>query len=297
MKRSIAVCLAITVVLCAVVWAPGIEALGSSQNPQSGPTGLEATVPSPPPSVAATIGVPGNGQVFTSTPITVSGLCQTGLLVKTFSNNVFTGSTVCNSGSYTLKVDLFSGQNDLVARVYDSLDQQGPDSNVVSVTFNDAQFVAFGPRITLTSNYARRGANPGSVLSWPFTLSGGTGPYALSVDWGDGSGVQLKSFAFPGVVTMDHTYTQSGVYTVLVKATDADNVSAYLQVVGVANGKISGLVNGNSSTTTAPGINRLGFPWPFLLLIIPLLLVAFWLGRRHELYAIRHAIEEGREQS
>jgi len=27
------------------------------------------------------------------------------------------------------------------------------------------------------------------------------------------------------------------------------------------------------------------------------LLVAFWLGRRHELYAIRHAIEEGREQS
>src|SRR6185437_5156652 len=166
-----------------------------------------------------------------------------------------------------------------------------PDSNVVTVTFNDAQFAAFGSRVTLTSSYARRGANPGSVLSWPFTLSGGTGPYALSVDWGDGSGVQLKSVAFPGVVTMDHTYTQAGVYTIVVKATDANNTSAYLQVVGVANGKISGSVGGSTSTTPTPSTNGLGIPWPFLLLVIPLLLSAFWLGRRHELYAIRHAIE------
>jgi hypothetical protein len=297
MRRFLATQLITFLLVFGLLPAPAASALGSSQNPQSGSVGLEATVPSPPPSVAATIGVPSNGQVFTSTPITVSGLCQTGLLVKIFSNNVFTGSAVCTAGSYALKVDLFSGQNDLVARVYDSLDQQGPDSNVVSVTFNDAQFAAFGPRVALTSSYARRGANPGSVLSWPFTLSGGTGPYALSVDWGDGSGVQLKSVAFPGIVTTEHTYAQAGVYTIVVKATDANNASAYLQVVGVANGKVSGSVSSSSSTTTTPNTNSPDFPWQFALIVIPLLFASFWLGRRHELYAIRHAIEASREQS
>lgn len=298
MKRPIAMYMTAAVVLIALAWVPAAEALGSSQNPQSGSVGLEATVPSPPPSVAATIGVPGNGQVFTSTPITVSGLCQTGLLVKLFSNNVFTGSAMCTGGSYALKVDLFSGQNDLLARVYDALDQQGPDSNVVTVTFNDAQFAAFGSHVALTSNYARRGADPGTALSWPFTLSGGTGPYAMSVDWGDSSGAELKSIAFPGVFDMEHTYAQAGVYTIVAKVTDAHGTSAYLQVVGVANGKISGSVGASANPSTAPsGSSGFGIPWPVALLVVPLLLVAFWLGRRHELYAIRHAIEASREQS
>ena len=41
------------------------------------------------------------------------------------------------NGSYEVAIDLFSSKNDLVARHYDDLDQGGPDSNLVSVTFND----------------------------------------------------------------------------------------------------------------------------------------------------------------
>ena len=68
-------------------------------------------------------------------PVTVTGLCPDGLLVKLFKNNVFAGSVDCTKGSYSLKIDLFTGQNDLVARVYDSLDQPGPDSSIVRVRF------------------------------------------------------------------------------------------------------------------------------------------------------------------
>lgn len=267
-----------------------LPSVSAVQNPQSGSIGLEGTVPSAPPTEAATIAVPSNGQVFTSTPITVSGLCKTGLLVKVFSNNVFVGSANCTNGSYSLKVDLFSGTNALVARVFDNLDQQGPDSNTVTVTFNDGQFAQFGSRVTLTSNYARLGVDPGVTLSWPIVISGGTGPYALSVDWGDGSSASLQSISFPGVVNVTHVYAQAGIFTVVAKASDANGTSAYLQLVGVANGKISGGLS-NGSTSGSPTTRIL---WEPLVAVLPLLLVTFWLGQRYELYSIRRNLEASR---
>ena len=295
MKTRNAILASILVLLaCALLVVSGANALGSQQNPQSGSVGLEGTVPGNPPTQAATIAVPSNGQVFTSIPITVSGLCKTDLLVKIFSNNVFVGSVTCVNGSYSLKVDLFSGRNDLVARVYDTLDQAGPDSNVVTVTFNDAQFAQFGTHVTLTSSYARLGVNPGSVLTWPLILAGGRPPYAMSIDWGDGNGLDLKSVTFPGVININHTYTQSGIYNIVVKATDANNTSAYLQLVGVANGKIAGGLSTTNGSATV--ITKTIILWQFMLIALPLLLAAFWLGRRHELFAIRKSIEASRDQ-
>jgi hypothetical protein len=292
-KRMAAVLLFVVVCSVMCVASTPVSALGSSQNPQSGTLGLEATVPGAPPTQAATIAVPTNGQVFTSVPITVSGLCKSGLLVKVFSNNVFIGAAQCSGGSYSLKVDLFSGRNDLVARVYDALDQAGPDSNTVSVTFNDAQFAQFGSHVVLSSTYARRGADPGTALTWPFILSGGTGPYALSFDWGDGTAADLQSVSFPGVINAKHVYNQAGVFTIVAKATDANGTSAYLEVVGVANGKINGglSASGNNNSPGQPTIL-----WQPMLAAIPLLLVAFWLGGRHQLYTIRRSIEAGRSE-
>lgn len=287
--------LGITVVLIALCVVVSVGGSASAVvNPQNSSLGLEATVPGAAPTQAASIGTPSNGQVFSSIPITVAGLCKTGLLIKVFSNNVFVGSATCTSGSYSMKIDLFSGRNDLVARVYDALDQQGPDSNVVSVTFNDAQFIQFGSHVSVTSNYARLGADPGSVLSWPIIVSGGRSPYALSVDWGDGNGNDLRTLSFAGEQSITHTYTQAGVYTIVIKASDANGTSAYLQLVGVGNGKISGALNSSGQGTT---VTKNVVLWQPLLVALPLLLLTFWLGQRYELYAIRRSIEASREQS
>jgi hypothetical protein len=271
---------------------PAVSA-DTSQNPQSGSIGLQGTISTTPPTKAATIITPSNGATFTTTPITVSGLCTTGLLVKIFDNNVFVGSTLCSNGSYSLQVDLFSGQNDLVARIYDSLDQAGPDSNTVSVIFNDAQFAQFGTRVTLTSPYARRGANPGDELDWPLILSGGVGPYALSTDWGDGSSPTLQSEAFAGNITIKHTYTSAGVYKVTVRASDKNGTAAYLQLVAVADGQITQSTSGKGSNTLQ--LKTVILWWPALLLL-PLIVITFWLGRRHELYTLRKQLEGARKQ-
>src|SRR5579884_2609064 len=215
---------------------------------KSGAIGIQGIIPSPPPSQGATIAVPANGTIYTNIPITVSGLCPTGLLVKIFANNVFVGSTTCVNGSYSVQVDLFSGQNDLVARVYDALDQPGPDSNTVSVTFQNAQFLQYGSHVYLSSAYAERGAPPNTELDWPILISGGTAPYALSVDWGDGSAPDLISEASAGTVDISHTYKQAGIYTVVIKATDKNGGEAFLQVVGQATGAIQSNSKGKGSS-------------------------------------------------
>ena len=260
---------------------------GAVQNPQNGSLGLEATIPSAAPTQAATIGTPSNGAVFTSVPITVSGLCPTGLLIKVFANGVFVGSTVCSGGSYQLKVDLFGGRNDLVVRDYDALDQSGPDSNLVTVTFNDSQFAAFGSRVTLSSTYARRGANPGDELDWPISIAGGTPPYALSVDWGDGKS-DLYSESFADVVNIKHSYGSAGTYTIIAKASDSKGSAAFLQLVGVANGA----VQSSPTAGTSKVITKTKVVWWPAAVALPLILVTFWLGRRHELYTLRKHLEQ-----
>jgi hypothetical protein len=281
------------VALSLLLVAPGAAgALGSPDPEQSGSVGLEGRISTAPPTQAATISTPRNGQSFSSSPITVAGLCKTGLLVKIFSNNVFVGSVMCTGGSFNLKVGLFSGKNVLVARVYDQLDQAGPDSNSVTVTYIDANFAKFGTSLTLTSAYARRGANPGDDLTWPLALSGGTGPYAISVDWGDSSGSDLISQTFGGNFTIKHSYDNAGIYNVVIKASDHNGQTAYLQVVAVANGEASAATDksGSSSSTTV----KIAPEWYWFLPILPLLLLAFWLGSRNELYVIRRRLERAR---
>ncbi len=277
--------LGLLLALSLLSWAPVTQA-ASTDPIQQGSVGLEGTVPTTPPTTGATISFPTNGQTFTSLPINVTGICPDGLLVKLFKNGVFAGSTQCD-GSFTITTDLFSGQNELIARVYDALDQAGPDSNKVTVTFNDTSFGAQGSRVTLTSNFAKRGANPSETLTWPIVISGGTAPYAVSVDWGDGE-TQLISQAIPGAFDIQHVYNAPGIFNILIKASDATGATAFLQVVGVANGPLS---QENTAAEEGAIIRTIIIWWP-LLIAVPMLLISFFLGRRHQLQTLKQQMED-----
>jgi hypothetical protein len=258
---------------------------------RAGSVGVEAVVPSNAPTTPATITTPSNGQTFTENTITVSGLCQGSLIVKIFKNGVFAGAVECRSGSYSLVVDLLDGRNELIARVYDNLDQPGPDSNMVAVNFN-ASSENLGNRVTLSSLFAKRGANPGEQLNWPLILEGGQGPYALSIDWGDGSEPQLLSRPSAGTFDVSHQYSRPGVYNLVIKATDVNNSVAFLQLVAVANGK---LVDNQAGTLSE--VDRQDFGFNITMLWIPILalllisVIAFWLGKRHAISKLRHKID------
>lgn len=275
-----------------VVTAQPAHALIPPPGPSQGSSGLQGTVETPAPSTAPTIGTPTNGQSFDKMPITVNGLCTSGLLIKIFANNIFVGSAMCNNGSYTLQVTLLDGRNDLVARQFDALDQPSPDSNVVTVTYNNNQFASTGvPLLSLTSIYARKGANPGQQLVWPITVSGGTAPYAISVDWGDGQSQSLYSEAFAGTFNIDHIYKSAGIYVVIVRGTDKNGLTAFLQLVGQANGAV-GQGTSNAAANNAGPIILQKVIWLPAAICIPLIILSFWLGRRYELSALRRHLEQ-----
>lgn len=259
---------------------------------ESGSVGVEGQISSPPPKTGATITVPTNGQTFSDLPITVAGICPDGLLVKIFKNNVFGGSVQCEGGSFRMVIDLFSGRNELVARVYDSLDQAGPDSNTVTVTFNDGRPGAAN-RVSLTSNFAKRGANPDQTLTWPIILSGGAGPYAISVDWGDGTAVELISREFAGTFDIAHVYDRPGVYNIIVKAVDKNGDIAYLQLVGVSNGPLSQETGASGQDISAGGDQPVRILWQPAAILIPFIIVNFWLGKRYQLKVIRKKLSRG----
>lgn len=281
--------LAFCLILFTALWLPiHTKAL---DNPQTEGVGLQATINTPPPSQAATIASPANGAVFTTLPITVSGFCPSDTLVKIFKNNVFSGSAACVNNSYSIDIDLFSGQNDIIARVYDQLDQAGPDSNTTTVTFNDTVSpISFVQRVSLTSNYARRGANPGQELTWPIIISGGTAPYAVTVDWGDGSSNDIYTVVFPGEFTIKHVFAQAGQYRAFIKAADRNGVMAYLQLTAIGNGEIK---SSNNDSTNQQAAKQAVVVWQPMLVSILLIAVAFWLGKRYERRRVKEKLIHG----
>ena len=259
---------------------PAASALTLSQ---SSGFGISGTITAPAPTTAATITNPTNGQSFTNVPIAISGICTTGLLIKIFINNIFSGAADCTSSSYSISADLFIGTNNIVAEDYDSLNQAGPPSNTVTVTYVNNEETA-SSLINLTSNYAKIGANPGSTLTWPIDISGGTAPYAISVNWGDGKQPSLISQTTSGSLNLTHIYSIAGVYNITINATDSAGGVAFLQLVGVGDGPSS--QSPASANLQTAKVKYVGLGNVLLFLIIGLLifvpLVTFWLGDLHQ---------------
>ena len=288
-KKFTAGWVAIVAILLMLIVASSVSA--QVQNPQTGGVGLQGTISAPPPTSAPTISSPTNGQIISNIPVEVRGICSGDLLVKLYKNNVFSGSDQCRGGSYSITIDLFSGRNELVARHVDELDQQGPDSNVVAVTFNDGTTRPnISDRITVTSVYARRGANPTETLTWPILISGGTPPYALSVDWGDGSQADVYSVTLPGEFTIKHVFSQAGVYRALIKVSDKNGNIGFLQLTAIANGEIkdaqvAGAIESGKTVTK--------ILWQPVVLAIPFVITTFYLGKKYEVTRIKQRLAKG----
>lgn len=259
-------------------------------DPIPGSYGIGATKQQAPPTQSAAISTPGNGTSFTTSPVTVTGICEDGLLVQLYNNDVMVGSVMCDKGSFSIQVSLFAGRNELSATLYDDLEQAGPPSNVVTVNYEDSRLTAFGQLITLTSTYGRRSAAAGSQLEWPLQISGGTGPYAFSIDWGDGAPTELKSQSIAGTLAILHTYEKAGIYPVNIRVTDANGVSAFLQLVAVGSGKVEPATDAPAGQT-----ERVIILWIPAVVALILLIPTYWLGRRSQVVSLRNKMLKDRE--
>lgn len=259
--------------------------------PTAGSIGLSGTMPAPPPKVAGTITSPTNQQHFKETPITIDGTCPNNTLVEIFKNKIFAGSVPCdNNGKYSIKVDLLYGQNDLVAQVYDALNQAGPPSPTVTVFYDvlppqgaPASLLNFsGAQLVLDTDAVYRGSSPGETVSVPVTIIGGTPPFAINVNWGDTVNKVIPKGS-NGVVLAAHVYKKPGTFDISLQASDSQQLVAYLQVAAIVNGQPSNLLAGSGSGTSPPqsSLKRLLVLWP-IFAIAATTVVSFWMGERRE---------------
>ena len=259
--------------------------------PQAGSVGLSGVMPGKAPTTAATIKLPTNDQHFNTTPITVTGTCPATTLVELFKNDIFAGSTPCSeTGTYSLEIDLLIGQNKLVAKVYDALNQPGPNSNIVNVYYDALPTQASGlsslnfggTQMLLNTDAVFRGSFPNQELNIPISILGGTPPYAVNIQWGDSSNKVISrndNVEFKAA----HTYVKAGTYQVSLQASDSTGRVAFLTFAVIVNGETA-VASGSAIPTST--VNQLLVMWPLYVASVAVV-ISFWLGELREKHVLK----------
>lgn len=256
----------------------------ASPGPQSGSIGLTGVIQGKPPTLAAHIDSPTNGKHFDASPVAIAGTCPEKTLVELFKNDIFAGSVPCSAiGQFEIDIDLLIGKNTLTAKVYDELNQAGPDSNAVVVHYDalPPQAGALtslnfgGAQMLLNTDAVFRGVFPDKELLVPINIIGGSPPYAVNIQWGDSNNKVVPRNNNAPFKT-GHIYKKSGTYQISIQATDAAGRVAFLTVASIVNGQPSIESVGTLSSSTS---NHLLVLWPLYTAVIGVVL-AFWLGDR-----------------
>jgi hypothetical protein len=292
----------------------GVLLLGWTFQTQADDIHVTAKVSAPLPSGAAVITSPGDGSRFTSVPITVSGTCPVDTYIKLYRNNFFSGTVVCTTdGNFSLETDLFPGANKLEARVFNLTDDEGPQHTPVTVYYDVPEQPTGGgnsapgatppapgahptngvvvPPFTIKSDYGYRGYKVGQSIEWTFEVNGGVPPYALNIDWGDGTNT-LLSQKDTGKVTATHRYKKvgngnHGSYLVKITGTDSQGRQSFLQLfLVIVPAGVPGFVSNTLPAGPKIGSSWLKLIWPAYFVVI-LMALSFWLGEREELSEIR----------
>lgn len=279
---------------------------------QNGDIGLSGVVPGAPPSTAANLTQPSEGQSFSSNIITVSGSCEAGYIVEIYRNAAFAGSDICApGGTFSLQVTIIEGKNTLLARTRDSLDQYGPDSTQIIVTLvlsedstsentgdssigesssssknssNDTEL----PLLIFTES-VQRGVQPEQNIQVAYEIEGGQPPYAVLIDWGDSSSAAIAPHKKSGDFSGEHSFLRPGQYKVSLRVNDSADNSATIQTIVIVNGETNkvfsfaaitcGLGSDSSSALLCSAVNGINSVWPAFL-ITSSLTVSFWLGEK-----------------
>lgn len=285
---------------------------------------ISAVVEAPPVTGAAVITSPADGQHFTSVPITVAGTCPSdgsGGYVKVYRNNVFSGAAICDSSNqFTLDTDLFAGANTISVQIYNVTDEPGPASTPVTVYYDvpatpgnsnpptnssssgsgGSSTVPSAAPLVVSSQFRYQGYYVNQIVSWDLTITGGSPPYAINVDFGDGSSTVI-SRSSAGDFTVQHKYKKPGTmknhtYTISVSAADSASDQSSLQLfvlinspnVNPAAASIIGATcdtkgwDYNSLTCYIRTHGILKFLWPAYGILM-LMGLSYWLGEREEL--------------
>ncbi len=221
-------------------------AYSSSQFALAASYDVSASVAFPPPTQAATIDPLLNNITVSNAAFVISGTCEVLTppgVITVLRGATLLGSQSCVSGSYSLQIVLAEGVNTLIVRSASVSSLYGPDSSPVTITLNTpaapipttpqtsspAPTTPGATNLTPADNNAFNAGtssglsiapqdpftvmSPSNQVSLSFRIDGGSTPYTIELNWGDGT-TETKTIDKPGDYTFTHQYRNAGNYTV-----------------------------------------------------------------------------------
>jgi hypothetical protein len=179
------------------------------------------------------------------TSVLVAGNCPVmapALTVVVLMDGKVAGSALCGANNdYALAVKLVAGSHKLVTQTYTVTGGQGPDSPAVTVAYQPK-----GGAATAKSALNTAGASSAPALvpdepfylvgadnaaEWNGKISGGTAPYRVTLDWGDGKRATYTTA--DAQLRYTHQYSGGTSHSITVAVADASNQFAQLQYAAV----------------------------------------------------------------
>lgn len=220
------------------------------------------------PTMSASISSPVNGVVITEMPLTVEGTCEyvaPASIVEMYSGVSFLGSTPCTaSGTFAVNITLTPGTHQLVAKTVNITDDYGPDSLAVSVTYTpvtppetptnsqspspsqqeDSSNPIASSELHIRSKYTYITYGPSKDPVWVGSFEGGTPPYKITIDWGDGTTTSYDAIG-TSEQSFRHQYKEFVSYFISVTVTDTTGASLTREFAAVT--PYAPLPNGTSA--------------------------------------------------
>jgi hypothetical protein len=263
---------------------------------------VNATIPAGFLTEPAVITSPTDGQRYKTKPIAVAGTCPYQSYINLYRNGVYSGTALCNpDGTFGLLSDLSLGANILQTHVFNVTNDEGPLSGAITVyyeppaptTVTAAKPSASTPAaaFALSGEYQYHGYKVGEEANLKVSISGGIGPYALHMAWGDGSESNYVQMGTKPVVAT-HTYSKAGSYSIKINGVDGSGATAFLQTTAlITNDKHALIASPTNKPTSSSSIasrlhSWLWLLWPTYASLI-LMAISFWLGEREELYILQ----------
>lgn len=299
---------------------------------------VTAVVQAEPLTEGATITYPVDGASLTSTPINVSGTCPYGSYVKLYDNGLFSGVAWCvPAGTFQIETDLFDGKNVLLAEAFNITDQQGPATPSISIDYqapaqansgssgssssssnqstgsnssvgaasssanseNSGSVASTPTPLLLTTDFQYQTFTTSTTFSWSMDLEGGTPPYTVGINWGDGQ-TSTAVYKTDPVFKITHDYKKQGYYPIKVDAVDAHGNHRLIQLAALI--KLPGapgiFTTNSGKPATPPSVKQnqlvtfftdtkgwLWIAWPSFIIVL-LMMISFWLGERQEYHDI-----------
>lgn len=259
---------------------------------KSGSISLSGFSKGPPPKNAPVITSPVSKNVFEKNVIAVEGTCEPAKYIEIYRNTVMAGGAICSpEGTFKIYVTLVPGKNVIYARIHDALWQYGPDSKSIVVWYNVP-----APKYPVMLVYTRpiqKGVLLGQDFPLEYTISGGKTPYAVSINWGDGSVADVHVHKSHGSFRVNHKYEKAGQYVLLINVKDDSGQTALIQSVVVVHSTEAEIpliayecVDSNNCTPPSQVLTLLDWVWPALL-VATLMTASFWIGEK---YVYKHQI-------